>query len=423
MIDNTNQKNRMRNRLVIIGGTYSNKGGLAIVHGTLKVFKELNIGFKYIIDPDISFPREFFVQNNIIPIYRWSDSFDISSITLLNTFIPLVKCLKNSCSVNMRPLDNSPIWYIGDSSLNDYSSVLSLFGQVINLLSLKIATNGKLMINASMGYMRTKTGKILLQCFLGSCNHFFVRGVSSFNNCINLGVSPKKISTICDFAFYLDKKKTEKTIKCSKLISEIGKPSIALILKYPQRQFRENYIQKVYNLIRELNYKYKVIFVPTSYVSFTSENDLSLLNKLGLGPILDIRDLSPEEIIDVFNNFDAIITTRLHGAVFSTLAGVPTYHIYEADNSLDVIKDVFGDLVPIIHMSDFIKSDVKKIVENIDDLIRRKDKISCEMKACIDINRKRSMKELILSLEKLGVYPNNITIENNVNSEPFNDKC
>ena len=47
-------------RLTIVGGTYSNKGGLAIVNGTFKVFKELDIDFRYIVDPESSFPIEFF---------------------------------------------------------------------------------------------------------------------------------------------------------------------------------------------------------------------------------------------------------------------------------------------------------------------------------------------------------------------------
>ena len=130
--------------LIICGGAYLNKGGAAITYGTLKVFKELNIDFKYIIDPDPSFPEEFFTSFNLIPIYRWSKYFEekhVSCITPVNALVPFILCLKNSCTSQIRQLHNIPIWYIGDSSLNDYGSVLALFGPRLHLISLKIATN------------------------------------------------------------------------------------------------------------------------------------------------------------------------------------------------------------------------------------------------------------------------------------------
>lgn len=392
--------------LVILGGTHSNKGGLAIVHGTFKVFNKLGINFKYIVDPDPSFPDEFFTSFGLIPIYRWSKSLGerrVSSLTLSNAFIPFIKCLKNSCNSQVRQLRGIPIWYIGDSSLNDYRSVLSLFGQIISLSSLKLATNGDLIVNASLGYMRTKVGEILLRYFLKSVNHFFVRGKSSYDALIRLGVPSGKISIVCDFAFHLDKATTKRSIKCAKPITESGKPAIAFIFKNPplNRKINKfNYIKTIQKLASQLERRgYKIFFIPTSYAPIVIENDLVFLNEIGAEPILDIRKLTPEEIIDVFSNFEAVVTMRLHGAVFSTLAGVPTFHIYEAPNSLDVIRDTFGEFVPLCNISNFVGGDTKRIIEDIENLIQMKDEISHQIKACINTQRRRSIDELKFALD------------------------
>lgn len=391
--------------LVISGGTYLNKGGAAITYGTLNVFKELKIGFRYIIDPDPSFPDEFFTSYNLTPIYRWSNFFDekqISVITPANSLKPFILCLRNTFTYEIKQLHGIPIWYIGDSSLNDYGSVLALFGQITNLLSLKLATNGKLIVNASLGYTRTKIGAILLWAFFKFVYHFFVRGPPSYNNLVNLNVSKKKISTICDFAFHLNKNETKRSIEYSNIVKKSEKPAICFIFKnYSEGQLREDYIEAIKKLERKLKKNYSLYYIPTAYVSFDVENDMFFLKRLGAENILNIKDLSPEEIIDVFSNFEAVVTMRLHGAVFSTLAGVPTYHIYEADNSLDVIKGTFNELVPLQYITDFIYGDPETIVDDLLDLIQRKEEISHNMKYCIDEEKKRSIEILKLELSKI----------------------
>ena len=53
--------------LILLGGTYLNKGGLAIVEGTLKVFRELGINIRNIVDPDPSFPDDFLKTIELLP--------------------------------------------------------------------------------------------------------------------------------------------------------------------------------------------------------------------------------------------------------------------------------------------------------------------------------------------------------------------
>lgn len=390
--------------LILLGGTYSNKGGLAIVKGTFRVFSELGVSPRYMVDPEPLFPADFFSSRGLIPIYRFSKF--LGKYSNLNLLIAFINLLKNSFTSQIRQLHGIPIWYIGDSSLNDHRSVISLFGQIASLLSLKLATGSRLLVYASMGYTRTKMGKALLRSFLKNVDHLFVRGSASYNNLLRLGVPPKKITTTCDFAFHLDREETVRSRKYSKLINESEKPAIALIFKNPPRHVdRSLYIDAIRRLAFKLRDKYEVFLVPTSYALMPVENDLMFLNeinKINMGHVLNIEELEPEEIIDVFTNFEAVVTARLHGAVFSAMAGVPTYHIYEADNSIDVIGDIFGDLIPLLHVSDFVQRPVEQITEMIDKLVRHRDEISQQLITRINMEKKRSIELIRSYFEKAG---------------------
>lgn len=395
--------------LTIHGGAYLNKGGTAIVHGTFKVLKELGIDFRYIVDPE-PFPIEFFTSYNLTPIYRYSDVLwkkPIPSIGYISTFKPFIKCLINSYTPQIRRLHGSPIWHIGDSPFSDYRSRLSVIGQVIDLQSLKAVINGKLIIGGiSLGFPRTKTGELVLRQFFKSVDYFFIRGSETYNTLRRLGIPHEKISIICDFAFHLDKKGGNESNKYSKFIEEAGKPTIALILReYSYGHHRENYIKAIRKLVSKLlEYDYKVFFIPTSYEFLIPENDKIFLEKVLNAEhrqIINIKDFSPEEIISVFSNFDVVISARLHGAIYGALANVPTIHLYEDRKSLEVIKDIFRETLPLIKLADFAEGNgLNEIFKITRYSLWKKDEISSEMKSHIKSVRESSINELKYSLEE-----------------------
>lgn len=388
-------------KLALLSGTYTNKGGLAIVYGTLKLLNDLGIKIKYIVDPDPSFPEEFYTKFNLKPIFRWSDKFgdgETKSLTLVSSFKLFIRLLKNSFNPEIKQMKNCPIWYIGDSSLNDYGSVMALFGQIINIMSLKAVTRGKLIINASMGYMRTKKGEILFRSILSSVDYFLVRGSASYANVSQRGVTDNRISTVCDMAFFLERASTSQSESIINEIPKSNKPTVALIFKdYSNSGERKEYITKIHELNEELKKQFNVLFVPTAYVPYKRENDVEFLKEIGINRVLDISSLNPEEIIDVFSHFDVVITLRLHGAVYSALAGTPTYHIYEAPNSIDVIQDTFGDIMPLTHISEFIKMKPGDIIKRIDPMIDNKQQIGAKMRERIE-NSKTTTREKIRSV-------------------------
>jgi polysaccharide pyruvyl transferase WcaK-like protein len=149
---------------------------------------------------------------------------------------------------------------------------------------------------------------------------------------------------------------------------------------------------------------YEVFFIPTTYAFLIPENDLVFLEKeLSISPqnIINIRDLTPHEIISVFSNFEIVISARLHGAVLGTLAHVPTIHLYEGGKSVEVIGEVFGDLVPLIKLKTFAAGDeIENIVQIIERMLENKVQIGKEMGKCIDNARSRSLDIL---REHLGI--------------------
>lgn len=391
-------------KLVLLSGTYTNKGGLAIVYGTLKLLNDLGIKTKYIVDPDPSFPEEFYTIFNLKPIFRWSDKFgdgETKSLTLSSSIKLFMRLLKNSRNPKIKQMENCPIWYIGDSSLNDYGSVMALFGQIINLWSLKRVTGGKLIVNASMGYMRTKKGEIIFRSFLNSIDYFLVRGSASYANVSQRGVADNRISTVCDMAFFLERSSTSHSDGIIRKIPKSNKPTVALIFKdYSNSDHRGDYIAKIHELNGELEKQFNVLFVPTAYVPYKRENDAIFLKEIGINRVLDISSLNPGEIIDVFSHFDVVITSRLHGAVYSALAGTPTYHIYEAPNSIDVIQDTFGATIPLIHIYEFIKIKPEDVIAKIKTMIDKKQQIGSDMREKIDNNKSKTREKVRSVLEQ-----------------------
>jgi polysaccharide pyruvyl transferase WcaK-like protein len=392
----------------LVGGTYSNKGGLAIVQGTFKVLKELGIDFKYIIDPESFFPFEFFNSYNLIPIYRYSDVLWKKKTPFVKhayTLYPFIKCLINSRSFRKKYgcLNGSLLWYIGDSSLSDYRSLFSLLGETISIYSLKKAIKGKLIMGGiSIEYPRTGIGKFVLRRFLKSVDYFFVRGQISYDNLTKLGVPPNKISLICDFSLFLEQEK-EKNRKI-----ENDKPTVALIFReYSDGLHRKDYIGAIKRLVSKLlEYDFKIFFIPMAYSGFIPENDLIFLEnvlKIDKNSIININEANPEEIIHIFSKFDAVISARMHGCVYSALAGVPTIHLYEMPKSLELIKGVFGEIIPLFKLCNFARDDnlSNKIIKNLINLLQRKEEISYQMKTCIDNAKKRSINELKFALENL----------------------
>jgi polysaccharide pyruvyl transferase WcaK-like protein len=392
----------MNDELILYGGTYLNKGGAAIAYGTINILRKLGVKFSHIIDPEPYFPFE---KLGITPIYRYSDSFSINpipSVSPLYTAKPFVKCIYRSFATDIRKFKGLPIWHIGDSPFSDNRSFLSLFGQVISLNMLKKSLGGPIIIGGvSIDYPKTSLGKRILPDFFKlNVDYTYTRGNETNYILKSFGVNDNKMSRICDFAFHLNEVSSHYSQAFSNRINKINKPRIALIWRdYSNGELRDQYLNSIKNLITLMEKKgYELFFIPTTYAFLIPENDhIFLKNVLNIPSerIIEIKDLSPEEIISVFKNFDVVISTRLHGAVFGTLAHVPTIHLCESGKSLEVMREVFEDKVLLVKLKNFsFGKETQKIVDTIELMLDDYKQISHDIGKSIQDAREFSLTNL-----------------------------
>jgi polysaccharide pyruvyl transferase WcaK-like protein len=392
----------MSDNIILYGGTFLNKGGAAIAYGTLKVLRELGLKFDYIIDPEPFFPFE---ELNLSPIYRFSDSFSVNpipSISPIYTAKPFFKCITRSFSHDIKQFNGMPIWHIGDSPFSDSRSALSIVGQIIALQSLKFATGGDVIIGGiSLDYPKTKIGRDLLpRYFRNDVDFTFTRGAYTTKVLSDFKVPSERSISICDFALHLDRRDSKRSDSIFNRLKDSGKPKIALVLRdFAKGSERANYLASIRKLLTRLyDENYEVFFIPTTYAFLIPENDLVFLEKelsISQQNIINIRDLTPHEIISVFSNFEIVISARLHGAILGTLAHVPTIHLYEGGKSVEVLGEVFGDLVPLIKLKSFAAGDeIENMVQLIERMLENKVQIGKKMEKCIDNARSRSLQTL-----------------------------
>ncbi len=386
-------------KFVLYGGTYLNKGGAAIAYGTLKALREIDVNFQHIIDPEPFFPFDSLSLN---AIYRFSDVLSIKpidSITPISTFNPFIKCLLKSYSREINQLKGFHIWHIGDSPFSDSRSALSVVGQVMALESLKRAVKSEVIIGGvSIDYPKTRLGKHIIKKYFGDY-YFYVRGKYTFKNLLDLDVPKKNMVTICDFAFHLNRTESERIKQLTNTHMESEKPLVALCLRdYSHGEKRQKNIECIKKLIQILREDYKVFLVPTSYAYLKPENDYIFVKdilQIDDEDIIIVRDMTPGEIIYLFSFFDIVISSRLHGAVLGALSNVPTIHLFEGGKSLEVLGEVFGEILPLILISDFIKDGgIEELVTLISTMIEMDNDLSSQLNTCIKIAKANSIVRL-----------------------------
>lgn len=393
----------MNDDLVLYGGTYLNKGGAAIAYGTLKVLRQLGLKFTYIIDPEPHFP---FAELGLKPIYRFSDTFSVNpipSISPIYTAKPFMRCLTRSMSQDIKQFKGLPIWHIGDSPFSDARSALSVIGQIVALHSLKVSLRSRAIVGGvSLSRPNTKIAKIIMPpYFKNHVDYIYTRGEYTNEVLNSFGVAEENRSSICDFAFHLDKaidytisQEQHDKIKHSGVEN---KPKIALVLRdFGIGDAKQRYLQQLHILIGVLEKEgFELYYIPTTYAFLLPENDYNYLTeKLQVSPekILLIQDNTPEQIISIMNQFDVVISTRLHGAVLGTLAHVPTIHLYEGHKSIEVLGEVFGDLVPSINLASFTEGrETTKILSYTKKALNNKSEISSNLELNIQKARRRTL--------------------------------
>jgi len=209
--------------------------------------------------------------------------------------------------------------------------------------------------------------KRLYSKFLNQITHLFVRDNISYSNLVKYDFPPEKCSIICDFAYWLNPLRSQRSMEIMTKLDESSKgfPLIGIAPGMDIKSSKTEFLISWCHLIRTLYDKgYSIALIPTSHnpKCLTPPHDKDdyglchLINsKLNLNlPIIQTKQLEPEEIIEFMKKFDCVVSARMHGAIFSTIANVPTIHIYNEEKGLGLFNTFFNDAVRLYSLEEFL---------------------------------------------------------------------
>ncbi|MDO8870314.1 MAG: polysaccharide pyruvyl transferase family protein [Methanobacteriaceae archaeon] len=346
----------------LIRAVHSNKGDMAIFEGSLEIFSLLNIEPTHVFDVEPGFPSDYWDNRNIKII-----DTSLSSLEKNRSKYHAMKFLLTNETPSLQNINDLDfIWYMGGSRFNTRFAP-HVLAEILNAYYKKKILNSKLIL----GGISTETPsnsyiyKNFYRQFAKNVEVFFIRDKISLSNLSSFKIPEEKLNLVIDFAFWLNSKKSEATVKLTKNIQENPKdlPIIGVIPVTSGLHSRK-YSERFINMLKKIQDDYSIFFIPTSnnanVVSQPYEQDdyafcLELNSKLEKKiPILDINNLEPSEIIEVMKKLDFVISMRMHGAIFGVLANVPTLHIYYRNKGLGFFKTFFKNKVHLMSINEFM---------------------------------------------------------------------
>lgn len=389
-------KTRMQDlKISIIRPFRTNIGDYAILKGTISALTKLHLAPKYAFDPEPVLSKNFFESYNISPIYTLPTKIEkILTENRENLFLyfpPLFSFPTEIYKLKKISKEIDILFHIGGSRFGCGFTPNGI-AEILNAYSKKRILNAELIIGGVSIEVESCNPfyKSIYKLFIKNVNHIFVRDNISKENLITLGIPSQQISLILDFAFWMHPIESKKTqyIKESIKIQSSGQKIIAISprifdLKENNRVFREKYFSQLIKLIEDLHRKnFFVVLLPTSNIPITftppyNQDDSSLCweikTKLDFNvPIIETSQLEPEEIIEILKIFQGIIASRMHAAIFGTLANIPTIHIYNSQKGLGLFATFFQNEIPLFSMQEFLEKNaidliIKELIKNLEE--------------------------------------------------------
>lgn len=395
--------------VALLRALYSNIGDLAIYKGTMNVFSQLQIESKYIFDPEPTFPEGYLDAYNLNLVYTFP-SFIEKEIqrnekSLFNYVRPVLHLPSDLlCMLKLRK-EIDCLYCLGGARFGD-TFAIHVIGEIINTCYKKRILNADLVIggisiaSSENGYLF----KRFYQRFLNQITHLFVRDNISYSNLQKYDIPPEKCSVICDFAYWLDPLRSQRSMEIVEKLDEFsrGVPLIGIAPGMDLKSSKTEYLMSWCRLIRALYDKgYNIVLIPTSHnpkcLAPPHDKDdygfchlINLKLKLDL-PIIQTKQLEPEEIIEIMKEFDCTVSARMHGAIFSTLADVPTICIYNEQKGLGLFNTFFNDSVRLYSLEEFL--DYNKthlsLIRDLEELLDVKSPYSETIKNMREASSKR----------------------------------
>ena len=363
---------RRRNSIALLRALYSNIGDLAIYKGTMNVFSHLHIEPKYIFDPEPTFPEGYLEDYNLNLVYTFPSLIEKeiqqNEKSPFNYIRPTLSLPSDLLHMLKLRKEIDCLYCLGGARFGDKFAV-HVIGEIVNACYKKKILNADLVIGG-ISIARSDNGylfKRLYSKFLNQITHLFVRDNISYSNLVKYDFPPEKCSIICDFAYWLNPLRSQRSMEIMTKLDESSKgfPLIGIAPGMDIKSSKTEFLISWCHLIRTLYDKgYSIALIPTSHnpKCLTPPHDKDdygfchLINsKLNLNiPIVQTKQLEPEEIIEFMKKFDCVVSARMHGAIFSTIANVPTIHIYNEEKGLGLFNTFFNDAVRLYSLEEFL---------------------------------------------------------------------
>lgn len=394
---------RKCNSIALLRALYSNVGDLAIYKGTMNVFSQLCIEPKYIFDPEPTFPDGYLEGYNLNQMHTFPSLIERelqqNGKSPFNYIRPALSLPRDLFHMLKLRKEIDYLYCLGGARFGDKFAI-HVIGEIVNACYKKKILNANLVIGG-ISIATSDNGFLfgrLYQKFLNQITYLFVRDNISYSNLIKYDFPPEKCSVICDFAYWLDPLKSQRSMDIMAELDESSKgfPLIGIVPGMDIKSSKTEFLMSWCHLIQTLYDRgYSIALIPTSHnpkclIPPHDKDDYGfchLINsKLNLNlPIIQTKQLEPEEIIEFMKKFDCVISARMHGAIFSTIANVPTIHIYNEQKGLGFFSTFFNNAVRLYSLEEFL--DYSKfhsnLINDLENLLNVKDPYSktiCSMK-------------------------------------------
>jgi len=378
---------KRRRALALVRPVCSNKGDLAIFKGTLKVLNKLKIPVDYVLDAEPYFPAGFFSslgmrsKHTVLGSVEKNITESRAPENPLNYVGPVLGLPADMLALRRMSSEIGFLLHLGGSKF-DGNFAPHVTAEIALAYYKKKLLNSKLILGGISieGVSQSSVYRALYRRFMSRMDHVFVRDEISFSHLTDLRIPEDRFSLICDFAFWTEAKKTENTVMMKESIERMrqGKPVIGIA---PLTTENPAYVRRLIELIKNVEDEgYSVLLVPTTHRQYGlippyDQNDYNFCLKLnakmgGKLPIIRTEHLQPEEMVEIISVLDGMISFRMHGAVFGTLAGVPTVHIHHRNKGLGLFRTFFGDDVILKSAESFVAdSSDESMLDSLDGLM------------------------------------------------------
>jgi len=392
-------------KIFILFHGFGNIGDFAIFKGTLRVLRKVAPGADITVVDPLPVPNTYLDDH-----VAWVSYYRLFHGLFGKVMAHTVSIAQLVCG--LEPVvgferGEGVLWHKGGSGYDGYHGSIPLLLSAMSTLSVARLFGLKILGGLSLGFYRNGFEKNIVRKFADGWNYILVREPYSKYYLTSAGVDEGRILLVHDFAFHTEE-------KCSKRVKELvgeiknydSKPRIAVSIRdyyYDHDPMLYNsYIQLIGKLLKTLTREFHMFLIPMGF-SGTHENDIKFIKRLvedrfipnSAVPLYSAAYMDPEEVVCLLRNFDVSVGVRMHFCILSSVARIPTIHLYYEHKGRGIFRYSLGDRLPSISLYSAIHdppTTINQIVGYIHKLIDEKNNVKRDLERIIQKNKQYNQK-------------------------------